>query len=71
MQLAKLSRGCTENLFTFDVKSILRVNFNVPYHHKLMQNIYNKSPRMSLDNWSEMVEAIGMINSEVMFPEMK
>lgn len=69
MQLAKLSRGYTENLFTFDVKSILRVNFNVPYHHKLMQNIYNKSPRMSLDNWSEMVEAIGMITLKLCSPK--
>jgi len=67
--LAKLSRGYTENLFTFDVKSILRVNFNVPYHHKLMQNIYNKSPRMSLDNWSEMVEAIGMITLKLCSPK--
>ena len=69
MQLAKLSRGYTENLFTFDVKSILRVNFNVPYHHKLMQNIYNKSPGMSLDNWSEMVEAIGMITLKLCSPK--
>jgi len=69
MQLAKLSRGYTENLSTFDVKSILRVNFNVPYHHKLMQNIYNKSPRMSLDTWSEMVEAIGMITLKLCSPK--
>ena len=36
-----------ENLFTFDVKSILGVEFSTPQHSKLMQNLYHAQPKMT------------------------
>ncbi len=44
-----MSEKYTENLFTLDVRSILGVSFEAPYHSRLLNNFHKMNPRQNVD----------------------
>jgi hypothetical protein len=44
-----LSKDYTEDILTPNVKAILGVNFNAPFHIKLLHNMTIKNPKIAVD----------------------